>query len=426
MSYSSDDAAGLPIRRRISDVGRGLAEALGSLVDSLAGAPPGAQWIAETLQINKVASHRLVAALRGKDPLATVHLIPGPDPLRRLVKVACEKGAPTDIARQADQAIGAFEQLIANEAGDRGSLDAIIGDMLPEVRARHEATAKQTIYRGMRQVCGVSAEVKFEAFLSHPTADPARLDHVSVHGYLRVCRIRPSAQLKVASLQSTPSPGQPALCTLDGEAIGDGHGFSLEQFCTSPPARLHAHRAGQDVDYTIGWDDTVGLTSARDVVLAEVRRSAGWCYRRPDVPRKKTGDVVEIDVPARTLICDLLLHEEIYPNQAPSVRVLRLGVRGFTDVDEDVSNGDVLDLIETIQPLGTGIDHFGCDRIPEYRELLHHTCGKLGWDPKRFRGYRCRIDYPIVGTQVQFAFELPIGPSASAPNYGGAASNSGA
>jgi hypothetical protein len=36
---------------------------------------------------------------------------------------------------------------------------------------------------------------------------------------------------------------------------------------------------------------------------------------------------------------------------------------------------------------------------------MDHTFASLGWDAAKFRGYRCRIEYPIYGSQVTMVFE---------------------
>ena len=103
-------------------------------------------------------------------------------------------------------------------------------------------------------------------------------------------------------------------------------------------------------------------------------------------------------------------HEDAYPNWEPNVRVLELGPLGYADVNDESRDVDVLDVVETVQPLGSGIERFRCEQIPRYCELLQYVCDRCGWDPQRFRGYRCQVDYPIVGSQLQFAFPVPIGP----------------
>ena len=71
------------------------------------------------------------------------------------------------------------------------------------------------------------------------------------------------------------------------------------------------------------------------------------------------------------------------------------------------SSGDIdrLDLAESIQPLGRGIAKVRASEVPWYPQLLTTVCNKLAWTGDSFRTYRCRIDYPLYGSQVAIAFD---------------------
>ncbi len=414
---------------QIGRVGEALASALRELIESLPGRPKGQQQLAKTLGVNKVMSCRLVTALGRKDPLATVHLMPGPEPLRRLVRTARRRGVPAEIARNTEKAIRAFEDLIQAEAGDRSGLDAIISASVPDVRARYEMVAKQTIYRGMRQIKGLSADVTFCTVLVHPSDDDATLDQGLLTGYLGVRRVRPGAGLKLGfrSLLTLALTNQAKdAWSLEGKPVQDLRGVVLDEFCSEPPVDLKVHHKGSQAIYMLDWKGAVGLSSARDVVVGELRRRCVRRYRSPADTRAKSSYSDDISVPSRTHIVDILLHEEVYPDWEPKVRVLELGPLGSADANDESRDMDVLDIAESVQSLGQGIDRFRAVEIPRYAELLHYACEKLGWDPRRFRGHRSRIDYPIVGSQLLFAFDVPIAPSASPTDSGEAVSDSGA
>jgi len=64
------------------------------------------------------------------------------------------------------------------------------------------------------------------------------------------------------------------------------------------------------------------------------------------------------------------------------------------------------DLLDSVRLLGKGI---GCCRvveIPRYTELLQAACERRGWDPAKFRVYRCDSRYPVVGVQYVMGFRL--------------------
>ena len=108
--------------------------------------------------------------------------------------------------------------------------------------------------------------------------------------------------------------------------------------------------------------------------------------------------------PAKVLVYDLLTHEDVAPEVDPSLFIYNTAFDGAADVNDPARDIDRLDLCEGIQHLGTGINKFRNPEMPHYVELLEHICERLGWDADRFRGYRCRVEYPIFGTQVTMAF----------------------
>ncbi|MBN2447588.1 MAG: hypothetical protein JXO22_12720, partial [Phycisphaerae bacterium] len=397
----------------ILGVGKRLASALGELLDTVAAEPRSPKQIATRLGVNKDTSHRLVNALRKKDPLAVIHLVPGPEPLRRVVKACAKNGVPRDRTQAAEEAIGAFAKLIQQEGGDRSGLDAIISAWLPSARARFESSAKQLGYRAMRQLKGVAADVTFNTVFLHPGSSPTHLDGARLDGFVGARCVRPGGLLKIGqrSIVTVPHPGAEAPRTLEGEPIEGLSDGLLRRFCSGPEIKIEVRRTGKDVLFMLDWGGALGLSSARDVVMAEVRRNIMRRYRAPDDGKTRSGGNVSIDVPTRVLICDYVLHRDAYPDWEPNVRVLELGAAGMADVNDESREADIVDVVETVKPMGTGIERFRCEQIPRYTELLQYACDKLGWNPQEFRGYRCQVEYPIFGTQLQFIFPVPIAPS---------------
>jgi hypothetical protein len=53
---------------------------------------------------------------------------------------------------------------------------------------------------------------------------------------------------------------------------------------------------------------------------------------------------------------------------------------------------------------------FRASEVRDYLEILRHVFGKLGLDDREFRGYRCKVQYPIYGAQLCMAFSPPVKP----------------
>ena len=67
-------------------------------------------------------------------------------------------------------------------------------------------------------------------------------------------------------------------------------------------------------------------------------------------------------------------------------------------------------MAESIQSLGRGAGVARDARAPMYVDLLRHVFERTGWDDRRFRVYRCSIAYPLYGSQVAIAFDVPPPP----------------
>lgn len=401
---SATDAANEPLNKRISRVGRDLATSFGRIVDAIPGQPRGAQGLATALGLKKDLSHRLATALRRSDPLAAVHAVPGPEPLRRVLKAARRRGVPAELIASGEHAVTDFETLIRTEGGDRGGLDAIISEWLPTAREKFETLARQTAYRGMRQLKGLAGDVLLSTVIIHPGED--RHDFVALTGYFGLRRVRPRAQLKL-SVRHEIENANPNTCTLDGVPLTDGRDAVLEQFCSDPKVETDAHLMGGVALYTLRWHNAVGLNSKRDVVLCVWHRNAYRAHCEAGDPRPRAGFAYSVRIPARLYIGDLILHKDVYAGRQPTLRVLESGEQGNADPNDPTRELDVLDLLAPRLDLGSGMDRFRVPEIPNYAEILAHVCERTGWDSQAFRGYRARMDFPVYGTQTQFAIDLP-------------------
>lgn len=397
------------ITARLSAIGRDLESAFSALLQNLPERHEGPTKLAKELRIDRILAQRLLAALNKKDPLATTHAMPGPGPLERVITAAKKHGASPESVRASAQAVRDFEQLIKHHGGDRTGLDAIIAASLPEVRENYETVAKQWMYRGARQLKGIDAEVQAHTYLLHPGSDTDRHDSVAIRSYLGLRRVRPGANLKIGFLSevSTPLPGHTPPLTINAHPIADLNDLLLHQYCSKRPIKLSLRASGNDAHYLLDWQDSVGNTSARDVVFAELRQNLYRRFLARDDQRTRTGIVDGLVIPAKVFYCDMLLHKDVYPDADPALNILELGEQGYAEVNDESRQVDILDVQEYIAPLGNGINNFRAADIPNYIELLNHVCEIRGWNPDHFRGYRARIQFPIYGSQIQIAFNLP-------------------
>lgn len=112
----------------------------------------------------------------------------------------------------------------------------------------------------------------------------------------------------------------------------------------------------------------------------------------------------EMVTPARLSHFDILVHEDLYPGQDPSLRIYDTSFEGVASPNNASRDMDQLDMLESLDSLGVGITRFRSVDVPRYGELLRHVFERMRFEGQRFRGYRSRVDYPVYGSQVTAVF----------------------
>lgn len=390
------------LEESVATVGQALSVHLNAVLGALPDGPFGPAELARVLSLDKVLTSRVLKAVQNRDPMAVLYLIPGPEPLRRLLKAAGRRKVPATLVAGAEGAVAAFETLIRRETGDRSALDAIISAWLPEARAEFELRRKQAAYRAMSQLKGSTTTVNISSAILHPADDGEHLDIVWIFGLLGLQRLRPGGAVKLASRRLTvgDQPRQPH--TLAGEPVGGIDGLMLRDFSSDPPPRLNVHQINEIVHYTLA-EETFGPRSAKDLVFAEVNLAELPRWSEPDTDRRRYV-FCEVSPPTKTLVFDTLLADGVFAEQTPQLQVYDTAFEGVADPNDPTRALDQLDLTEKLEPLGTGIRSFRTTEVPFYVDLLEHVCDALGWDSSRLTGYRSRIDYPLYGSQVVMSF----------------------
>lgn len=395
-----------PLEIRIVSTGEGLLAGLAGVLEAMPDPPRGPQALAKRLGIDKVLASRVLAAVRSGDPLFVVHRSPGPEPLRRTIDAAGKQGVDRGVVAAAREAVDAFERLIRDEVGDRSSLDAILAAWLPEARREFELRRKQSAFKAMSHLRGAMARTIMGTVLLAPSgSDPDRLDVVWLNGMFGIVRLRPRAGVKVVTRRLAREAGARHPETLGGEPVEDVAHATLAGFSSTPPPAFTVERVGESVHYSLAGE-LYGPRSAVDLVMAEVNRAE----MRRSVPAgsgRKGYVFAEVSTPAEVLQLDVFLHRDVYPGASPSVRVYDTSFEGVADANNPARDIDVLDVLESAEPLGEGVGSARSGDVPRYQELVRHAMGELGWVEGAFRGYRCRVEYPIYGSQVAMLFDPP-------------------
>lgn len=385
---------------RIRAVGAELSESLSALIAQLPGAPHRPTQLAKDLGVNRAVASRVLGATAKKDPLECLHHIPGPEPLRKLVRASAKHGAPEELMGRALDAVDGFDHLIRSEAGTRPALDALISSRLPGARERFELASKYSVFKGLSQLKGVQADTWLGTAVVCPSQDnPERHDLTWLNGAVAMQRLRPGVTARFSYRQQsspTKSPEEPT------PALGM---FPLDEFCINPVAKLRAEQKGETVQYTLP-DDLLGPQDLVDMFVVDHHPAAlERCSMGDEI--RQTSLFVEPAMPVVNLVFDVLLHRDVFPGSQPELIVYDTGYDGVADANDSARDIDRVSILENIELLGSGMNDLRAENVPTYAAMIRKLAGRFGWNPDEFRGYRASITYPVYGWQICLAFNRP-------------------
>jgi len=394
---------------KITQTGDQLLATLSGVLDALHTAS-GPQALATKLGVDKVLSSRVLKAIQNRDPMAAMHRVPGPEPLRRLLRASAKQGVSQDLIARANAAVDRFEALIRDDIGDRSALEAILSSWIPEARREFETRRKQAAFRALSQLKGVQAGVNVGTVFLAPATPDDKIDVVWVNGLLGLQRLRPGAVIRFASRRFARDDSRRLSNDLSGRPVEDLEHLQLAEFCSDPLPAIDVHRAGQTIHYTLA-DHGFGPRSESDIIFAEANLSELPRYVEPAVAGTRRAYVfAEVFTPSKVLQFDVLVHRDLYPDQHPELLIYDAAIEGIADVNDPARDLDRMDMMESIEPLGRGVAACRSADVPRYPDMLRHVCDRLTWDPNEFRVYRCRIDYPLYGSQVVMTFRTVARP----------------
>ncbi|MEM9083997.1 MAG: hypothetical protein AAGB34_10415 [Planctomycetota bacterium] len=225
-------------------------------------------------------------------------------------------------------------------------------------------------------------------------------------GLVRMKRIRPGTPISFvrsetiagdnkASIETSPN------MTLDGKVIKANQIPILEEFSSRPTPVFDYHSRGEMIRFDLVGDD-VGVGSLVDVFFADARRMIRRTKSTPAIQRITAN--AGINIPIRTIVFDVLVHEELWPEIDPELQVFDTAARGNADPLDEDREIDHLEMVGSVQALGNDVDQLRISEIARYVETIDHICEKMDWERSKFRAYRWRVEYPLIGTQLSMIF----------------------
>jgi hypothetical protein len=396
------------LRRRTEAIGSELQAALGALLATIQEAGARDQKSFQSvLHIGQSAVSRLLSAVRSGDPLTTLVTIPGQVVLGQMLQGAARSRMDAALLARAGEAVRAFEAFVDQEFGDRATLDTVLSEWVLESRAAFELRQRAAAFKATAAMRGVQADLVLSAGIVYPSeGGPDRHDGMGIEALLGCRRLKPSGMLRLNFSSMTKDESRYRPLSLAGREVTGMEDLLVPAYSTVQAQQITAVREGRLIQTSVaGLPLSKRQGRGHDVVYAQVYESIHRA-RRGD-GRPTSGMASHAEPPTECCVIDALLHDDVWRDIQPELRVYDTVIRGIAHPDDPARLGDRVDLVETVQFLGRGPDAFRLPEFTAYPELIRHACAARGWDAEKLRGYRAKIRYPLYGSQIGLAFRLP-------------------
>ncbi len=405
------------VSRRSREVAQRLRESLTPIVQEVAGVGLRPAVLSRGLAIDRTLAARVLRAVRAADHVTFLHEIPAPGGLRIFLDAARTRvgDAPCD---SAESAVLLFERLIDEFPGGRSALDAALSTMDDRVHQRNVRAAAQAIHKSMSSLLGYQADVMLTTIIMQPSSDGCSADQIYLLGKYGVRRLRASSPITVFGRRGVFSKEEAAAAhesvqTLDGQvAPENGNAYLLPEYCSKPLPPLSLFRTEAAYLYTLA-ESVPPVNTPVSLVAGLMVRNGAKRYRDENTLHAWESQIPRM--PCRVLVNDVFVHDDLfYPGATPTVTATLHSIApGPRRPDAPAFRLDNVDVRPTLVPLGRGIDGSAAREVARYPELLRTTFEKAGWDPSKFRGFRCRVQYPVPLVSVTLWFDLPSAPASS-------------
>ena len=387
----------------LAGVASALREGLAPLVHDLAGAPARPVRLQQGIGLDKTLASRLVQAVRAPGDAEFLHALPSPAGLRIVLQRAAGH-ADERLLAPLEAAVLRFEALLDGLPGGRQALHARIGDASRTLRDRREQEARQASFKAVSFLFGHFCETVTTALFMRPAAEPGWVDAIEVHRRIGLQRISASAQMPLLSVQAGLVPADAATMLPLGAAEPSErpadylYGAGAEAVLPL----LQLQRDGRARVFVLGGGD----------VALPPRITTAWAVRRAQRLAPEAAHLLlrnyMLHTPCRTVVRDLFLAPGLWPDAWPQPGFFIPGPSGTPPVDVPPGEPHVrrLDLAVRVEQLPAGRDGFLLEDAADHADTLEAVLARAGAAGTAWRGWRCRIAYPVPLVEMQLALRF--------------------
>jgi hypothetical protein len=402
----------------LEEAGRVLPEIRDSFARVLTSLPTRvrrARDIIKVLGVHQTLAWKIMRVVESKDPFAAAQYIPGSEGVNIFLEAARSQEAPVDVIDRARAAMDDYRQLIAEHAGDRASLELMLG---ASARASHQQT--DLTYRKSGFQCasftwGVQARVRLLSTMLYVDSDPHLMRLANVAGYVGLRRVRP--QIRWTLWQSNcgvyddastyqRTPYRP----LDANGVLPSGVPLLRDFSAVPAEQIvrTVLPSGEAEDQWV--DGPVGDKAAITCMTGGVLNTSISRYGDAQNPWHEFG--LPVRTPVEMLAIDLFVHRDLFGRIDPHLTVYSelTGRPWYQTSQNHRQDHYTLQFPETVEHLGRGRLVIHNADVPRYDEMMRFAFDTLGWDIDACDVFRVSIPYPVIATAAVLRFAAPLPP----------------
>ena len=361
----------------------------------------------KSLQLDTKLAWQLYKFSEADSAFSASSMLPGVLPLQRFLHASAKRGIPAALLVKVRKHFNEFEQFVESRAGSRASFNSMVGAGNSDAHAM-DVYHRKAVFRAAAHFQGAQTDVHCITQILHPSVNhPGAWDLATLSYKLGVHRLRPDARVKLASVHKNTAGRNADGSPVDGASWseplskidGDEEAIAtlLSEFCSNPSAEMILTHDNQDTLRVELAASGIGKKASTDWAFGVVERNVGVRPGQAD----PLPFYVNIASAIQTLVLDFLFYDQGNPEPVTSVDVYV----GFgSDTAGAQENDRRLALTEKVECLGYGLEALREPLAPRLPEMVDHACVKLGWNAKGLKVYRCRVEYPFLGSHINVKF----------------------
>lgn len=369
--------------------------------------------LGEWLDLDKALAWSVFRAAAASGPLDAAPYVPRPGSMNRCIRAARRLGVPERVINEVEDSLAILEAVIERHAPSRDDFLTMLGEFTPERQGESDLKQKRAAFRANSHIQGSRVALLTSVTAVRRSAASPGLDVATLRGMQGLCRLRKSAYAGIRFRYGRPlnlpiesaKEGHPDNGPILASRVGPNEAGTvlLEPYCTHPLPRLSVDSDSSHAVIDIQTSD-VGLGGAADFAVAMLQRDV----QEGDAMTEPLRLSTHTWVPAEAWDYIVLVHYDL--GQRTPTKPAWYHQHRRESTESSFPSKYRLNLQETVEELGEGINLLARDDARSARELTNALFTEVGWDPNEFATYYIRMNYPVLFATLGFELQ----PSASA------------